>query len=405
MDSDILNIEDIVMGRSVPDPPPVMPPPKTAVVFKPVVINGPPASTVTPYQHDNLQCFQCFITFCSAKAKERHMKKSHREEYKQVLQQGNTLFTCYVCDRTFMSSEELTQHQPTHSKDDKPFKCVHCKESFKTFSELTVHRRQMCPERQFPCKDCSETFRSAAMLRTHRLTHHLRTEETVQHDEAAKSPMCKKCGQSFESETDLVAHTEKHSKGQPCNGAASNKKRGRPSKADDAATADKMGKRKKKDEGEEPEDQIKAPSTSESVSTAEEKGKSVSSKRGRPSKAAAKMDTEEKSSADEDQTNEKKLKSKPAVILKIPCTECDLTFPGLVQLRAHKKEKHTQKKAHPCEECEESFARPEQLDAHMTRVHAVGRFACSTCGKSFGRERTLKAHEKTHSEEEDQAEM
>lgn len=52
--------------------------------------------------------------------------------------QGNTLFTCYVCDRTFMSSEELTQHQPTHSKDDKPFKCVHCKESFKTFSEVSV---------------------------------------------------------------------------------------------------------------------------------------------------------------------------------------------------------------------------------------------------------------------------
>lgn len=54
-----------------------------------------------------------------------------------ICSQGNTLFTCYVCDRTFLSSEELTQHQPTHSKDDKPFKCVHCKESFKTFSEVS----------------------------------------------------------------------------------------------------------------------------------------------------------------------------------------------------------------------------------------------------------------------------
>lgn len=314
------------------------------------------------------------------------MKKSHREEYKQVLQQGNTLFTCYVCDRTFMSSEELTQHQPTHSKDDKPFKCVHCKESFKTFSELTVHRRQQCLLRQFTCKDCNGNFRSASMLRTHRMALHVRTDEIEQHEEAAKSPMCKKCGQSFESETDLVAHTEKHSKGQPCNGAASNKKRGRPAKVEDAAAADKMGKRKKKDEGEESE---------------QEKGKSVVAKRGRPSKGAAKTDAEDKSSADEDQANEKKPKSEP---LQIPCTECDLTFPGLVQLRAHKKEKHTQKKAHPCEECEESFARPEQLDAHMTRVHAVGRFACSTCGKSFGRERSLKAHEKTHNEEENQAE-
>ncbi|KAJ0065998.1 hypothetical protein NL108_001218 [Boleophthalmus pectinirostris] len=389
MDSDILNIEDIVMGRALPDPPVAEPPPKPAEPIKPKpATNGPPAPTVTSYQHENLQCFQCFITFCSAKAKERHMKKSHREEYKQVLQQGNTLFTCYVCDRTFSSSEELTQHQPTHSKDDKPFKCAHCKESFKTFSELTVHRRQQCPERQFPCKDCSETFRSAAMLRTHRLAQHPRQEEPteLQPDDANKAPTCKKCGQSFESETEFLSHTEGPD-GQ-CNGTAPVKKR-------------QANKRKKKDEGEESEDPEKAQSTSDSTSAVEEKGKPGGAKRGRPAKAAAK--TEEEKPADEDQAKEKKSKAEAAPPRQVPCPDCDLTFPGLIQLRAHKKEKHTQKKAHPCEECEESFARQEQLDAHMSRVHAVGRFACSTCGKSFGRERTLKAHEKTHTEEENQA--
>lgn len=396
MDSDILNIEEIVLGRALPDPPPPVPPPKPAEAFRPVAMNGPPA--VTPYQHENLQCFQCFITFCSAKAKERHMKKSHREEYKQHLQQGNTLFTCYVCDRTFMSSEELTQHQPTHSKDDKPFKCVHCKESFKTFSELTVHRRQLCPERQFPCKDCSETFRSAALLRTHRLTQHPRPEETPElPEEAAKSHFCKKCGQGFNTESDLLAHQEKYPEGQECNGSAPAppKKRGRPAKTEYEVPPEKKGKRKKKDEG---GDSDKSESTSESATTAEEKAKSGGAKRGRPPKAAAKTE-EDPSPADGSQSPAKE--KKPA--LNIPCTECDLTFPGLVQLRAHKKEKHTPRKAHPCEECEESFARPEQLEAHMSRVHAVGRFACSTCGKSFGRERTLKAHEKSHTEEETQA--
>lgn len=386
------------MGRSMPDPPPTVSPPKPAEPLKLVAINGPPASTVTLYQHENLQCFQCFITFCSAKAKERHMKKSHREEYKQVLQQGNTLFTCYVCDRTFMSSEELTQHQPTHSKDDKPFKCVHCKESFKTFSELTVHRRQQCPERQFHCKDCSETFRSAAMLRTHRLAQHPRAD-VMEQQEAPKNLMRKKCGESFDSETDLITHTEKLAEGQPCNGAAPNKKRGRPMKAEDGATVEKKVKRKKKDEGEDSEELEKAPSTSESVCSAEEKGKSAGTKRGRPPKAGAKTDAE--GCAEEGPANEKKPKVDPAPARQIPCSEpeCDLTFPGVVQLRAHKKERHTQKKAHPCEECEESFARSEQLDTHTSRVHAVGRFSCS-CGKSFGRERTLKAHEKTHTDEE-----
>ncbi|XP_072316837.1 zinc finger protein 576.2 [Eucyclogobius newberryi] len=394
MDSDILNIEDIVMGRALPDPPAAAPPPKPAAPIK-LATNGPPVPTVTSYQHENLQCFQCFITFCSAKAKERHMKKSHREEYKQVLQQGNTLFTCYVCDRTFSSSEELTQHQPTHSKDDKPFKCAHCKESFKTFSELTVHRRQQCPERQFPCKDCSETFRSAAMLRTHRLALHPRQEETteLQPEDAAKAPTCKKCGQSFESETEFLSHTEGPD-GQ-CNGTATPKKRGQ------AAAADKKGKRKKKDDGEESEDPEKS---AEPTGAAEEKGKSGGAKRGRPAKATAKTeDDDSEKPADEDQAKEKKPKVEAAASRQMPCPECDLNFPGLTQLRTHKKEKHTQKKAHPCEECEESFSRQEQLDAHMSRVHALGRFACSTCGKSFGRERTLKAHEKTHTEEENQA--
>ncbi|KAM3614328.1 uncharacterized protein V6R79_012807 [Siganus canaliculatus] len=414
MDSEILNIEEIVMGRGLPDPPPEVPPEKPAEPYKPITLNGPPAPPVQSYQHENLQCFQCFITFCSAKAKERHMKKSHREEYKQQLQQGNTLFTCYVCDRTFPSSEELTQHQPTHSKDDKPFKCVHCKESFKTFSELTAHRRQVCPERQLVCKDCNETFRSAGLLRAHRLTQHPRPDVEIaeQPEDSTKSHRCKKCGQGFETESELTVHQEKYPEGQQCNGSASSvKKRGRPSKAEDQAAAEKKGKRKKKDEAEAPEEAVKASSTSEPAAASppvEEKGKTGGAKRGRPSKAtgaavaAVKSEAEDKKTPEDDsqaQGKEKKAKAAPAVPRQHPCPECDLAFPGLIQLRAHKKEKHTPRKAHPCEECEESFARPEQLDAHMSRAHAVGRFACATCGKSFGRERTLKAHEKSHPEE------
>ncbi|KAL6109023.1 uncharacterized protein ACO6RY_12241 [Pungitius sinensis] len=415
MDSEILNIEDIVMGRGLPDPPQEVPPEKPAAPCKPVIRNGPPAATVQPYQHENLQCFQCFITFCSAKAKERHMKKSHREEYKQQLQQGNTLFTCYVCDRSFLSSEELTQHQPTHSKDDKPFKCVHCKESFKTFSELTAHRRQVCPEKQMVCKDCNETFRSAGLLRNHRLTQHLRPEvEAAEQPEDSKTHRCKKCGQGFETEPELIEHQEKYPEGQQCNGSASSvKKRGRPSKVEDSAAAEKKGKRKKKEEAEAPEEAVKASSTSESTAPPEEKGKASGAKRGRPSKAAAaaaaaaaavvKSETEDTKSPEDDShtpATEKKPKVDAAPPARQhPCPECDLTFSSLIQLRAHKKVKHAPRKAHPCEECEESFARPEQLEAHMSRSHAVGRQACPTCGKSFGRERTLKAHQKTHAEE------
>lgn len=43
--------------------------------------------------HEGLQCFQCFITFCNSKAKERHMRKCHGDQYKQHLQQvGSDVF-------------------------------------------------------------------------------------------------------------------------------------------------------------------------------------------------------------------------------------------------------------------------------------------------------------------------
>ncbi|CAL8286795.1 unnamed protein product [Merluccius merluccius] len=359
MDSDILNIEEIVMG-GLPDPPPEVPSEKPAEPHTPV-FKPPPAPQT--YQHDNLQCFQCFITFCNAKAKERHMKKSHREEYKQQLQQGNTLFTCYVCDRSFQSSEELTQHQPTHSKEDKPFKCIHCKESFRVFSELTTHRRNMCPERQFVCKDCNETFRSPALLRTHRLAQHPRldTEAGEPTEDPTKTHRCGRCSQGFQTESELLVHQETYSAGQHCNGNASAlKKRGRPPKAENQA--EKKVKRAK----EEGDEALKGSSPAESGAA--------------PAEA--------------------KPKKKPATPPREhPCPECELTFPALGPLRAHKKEKHAPRKAHPCEECEESFARPEQLEAHKSRVHTEGRFACPTCGKSFGRERTMKAHQKSHSDE------
>jgi len=256
------------------------------------------------------------------------------------------------------------------------------------------------------CKDCNETFRSAGLLRAHRLTQHPRpdVDSAEQAEDATKTHRCKKCGQGFEDESELLAHQEKYPEGQQCNGSTSPlKKRGRPSKSEEPAGGEKKGKRKKKDEGEVSEEAVKASSTSEPAATpAEEKGKVGGAKRGRPSKAAPKSETEDKkSSGDESQAPAKEKKPKVDLVppRQHPCPECDLAFPSLVQLRAHKKEKHAPRKAHPCEECEESFARPEQLDAHMSRAHVVGRFACLTCGKSFGRERTLKAHQKSHPEE------
>ncbi|KAJ8289795.1 hypothetical protein GJAV_G00005430 [Gymnothorax javanicus] len=396
MDPDVTKIEAVATGEEATASPTKLTSDSPGDSYTAIIIQDPPAaSIVQPYQHENLQCFQCFITFCNSKAKERHMKKSHREEYKQQLQQCDTLFTCYVCDRSFPSSEELTQHQASHNKEDKPFKCPHCQESFRTFSELTSHRRQVCPERQFVCKDCGLTFRGPALLRSHRLAEHPPRPEQEAGDDTSKTHRCGKCGKGFETEVELLQHQENHAGDRYCNGGgpAPSKRRGRPPKSEDAtADGEKKGKRRKKEEGEE-ESRVK--DHTEPDGPAEEK---VKAKRGRPAKTVQ---------VSQGIGNLEKLaEEKKPLARQHPCPDCEVSFPTVVQLRAHKKEKHSRpppppppRKAHPCGECEESFARPEQLEAHTARAHCAGRHACPTCGKSFGRESNLKAHLQLHTQE------
>ncbi|KAK6469850.1 oocyte zinc finger protein XlCOF8.4-like, partial [Huso huso] len=169
---------------------------------------------------------------CSEEELHHHFRRGHMKK-KQQLQSGDTLFTCYVCERTFPSSQELTQHQGSHTKEDKPFKCASCEQSFRTFSEVTAHRRSVCREKPCVCPDCGHSCRTPALLRAHRQSH--RGGE----GEAEKTHRCGKCGALFESEVDLIVHQEKHAGQSRCNGnsAAGNanagprKKRGRPPKA------------------------------------------------------------------------------------------------------------------------------------------------------------------------------
>ncbi|XP_062394856.1 zinc finger protein 316-like [Sardina pilchardus] len=405
MDADLVKIEQMVMkgeeieqmvmkGEEITstDPPADV---KLEEPYRAIVIPQPPP-VIQPYQHESLQCFQCFITFCNSKAKERHMKKSHREEYKQQLQQCDTLFTCYVCDRTFPSSEELTQHQSTHNKEDKPFKCT-CKESFRTFSELTSHRRQVCPERQFLCKDCGVTFRSPALLRNHRLAvHPTDVAPSLFH-------RCAKCNAGFNTESELLQHQENHAGDEHCNGGPSAKRpRGRPPKTDSAAGgAEKQQvKRKKKDEA------AAAAAAAEGGKDEEEEASS-GAKQAKPRKKKAEAEegkTEE--AGDETEAGAAGTEASSPATAKPAKADSGGARRGrppksTPSAKAEEK-KPVPRKAHPCGECEESFARPEQLQAHMTRVHTAGRHACPTCGKSFGRESNLKAHQQSHTKEEEE---
>ncbi|KAG5842918.1 hypothetical protein ANANG_G00182850 [Anguilla anguilla] len=338
MELDMMEVKQVVVGAGI-ETPMDLASDSTEDSHKAFVEEEATApSLIQTYQHDSLQCFQCFITFCNSKAKERHMRKSHREEYKQQLQQqSDTLFTCYVCDRTFLSSVELTEHQGAHSKEDKPFKCPHCQESFRTFSEMTSHRRHVCTEKPFACRDCGKSFRGPHLLRTHRAACHPERGQNHADDDEGKTHRCGKCGRGFEEEAELLQHQENHAGDLHCNGGAAPKRRGRPPRRRSlrrggggeslgAAAARRRGRRG----GEGPE----------GPSQIGPDGPTPAGPGGGGARAAA--------------------------------------------------------PPHACPDCEESFSRPGQLEAHAARAHGAGRHACPACGKSFGRENSLRAHQHAH---------
>lgn len=340
----MLKIEQVVVGSEAKN---------TQKEIKKEIVVGP----VQSYQHENLQCFLCFITFCNSKAKERHMRKSHRELYKMQLEETDTVFTCYQCDKSFASSELLSQHQATHSTEEKPFRCTYCQKHFLTYTEVNQHRRHDCIERRFPCQDCGALFPSPARVRHHRITMHSQGSSGPGNVNTHK---CCKCRRSFQTEEELLQHQEKYAYNVKCGLIVPVKKRGRKPK-----------------------------------STAQ--GGIVDSKK-------IKLESEEEYN---DSPTEGCPSEKQQTEPKIPCPEadCDLLFSSVTALRAHKRGEHgpSSHKPHTCTECDESYARPEQLQAHMSEAHC-SEYTCPACGESCVSEGDLKIHQDTHTEGEEVAE-
>ncbi|TNN63792.1 Zinc finger protein 12 [Liparis tanakae] len=301
-----------------------------------------------PYQHESLQCFQCFITFCNSKAKERHMRKSHRDQYKQHLQQTDTVFTCYKCDKSFSFSEELSQHQATHSTEEKPFLCAYCQKNFFTFTELNKHRRHECVERRCPCRDCGTLFPSPSRLRNHRLAAHPQRSSVA---DDINTYQCCKCTHSFKTEEELLQHQETFASDINCGVKPQGKKRGRKPK--NAAQGGTVESKKVKEEDEDEEEDYN------------------------------------------DSTMEDCPANELQPELKIPCSEanCDLIFSSLEAIRAHKRDAHGPfpHNPHTCTECDESYAEPEQLTAHVARDHHPGS-TCPISEEGFEQDSTLEIH-------------
>lgn len=155
--------------------------------------------------------------------------------------------------------------------------------------QLSKHRGHECKERKYICIDCGAVFPSRPRLRRHRATLHPAGAEDIH------AHQCYKCCRCFPTEEELLQHLEIFANGVDCE----KKRLGRKSK-NTGKGATVVGKKIKQEED-----------------TGEYKEYSDSKIKG---------------------CNAKKQPKE----LEIPCPEenCDLVFPSVTALRAHKREKH-----------------------------------------------------------------
>lgn len=272
------------------------------------------------------------------------MRKTHGDLYKQHLQLIHTKFSCYKCDKFFYTSAELSEHSATHGNDEKSFKCPYCRASFYTFSEVTKHRRWDCNKRLCPCKDCGAVFPNPSRLIHHRMEMHS-TRGAVVED---TSPKCWKCNRVFQTDEELLEHQEKNEDCTNCVVVKQYKKRGR-----------------------------------------------------KPKNKAPEEIVEKKVKTEGDNCTVKEEKTE----MEIPCSEagCDLVFPSVDALRAHKKDQHVRasRTGHACSECDETFAELDKLNIHMAKDHCSVEYACPTCGEGFSEESALIDHMSSHCKKEE----
>ncbi|KAM7373314.1 hypothetical protein PAMP_008177 [Pampus punctatissimus] len=294
---EMLKIEKVVVGSEMRS---------TAAEIK----SEPVIAPLQSYQHESLQCFQCFITFCNSKAKERHMRKSHREQYKQQLQQ------------------------------------------------LTKHRRHQCIERRCPCRDCGALFPSPSRLRNHRIAVH--PQRPIVADDI-NTYQCCKCSSGFQTEEELLQHQEKFASSLNCDVKPPAKKRGRKPKY--TAQVGKVNSKKiKQEEGaEESEEYNDSPIEGCTLKKAQTKLKIPCPEADCdlifPSVAALRVHKKEKHGSP--------LLPQTAHAR----TECDESYTQPDQLKAHLARAHHS--GHTCLTCGKSFARESVLKVHQN-THTEG---------------------------------
>ena len=136
-----------------------------------------------------LDCEYCDQTFKKVSHKKRHFLQVHYE----------SVFTCPICEKTFMRKDKLLEHDNLiHSAQKQLFPCDICGSKFTVKANLTRHVKKIhsstTSKPENLCQDCSATFYTLQDLQKHRKKEH-------------KQFQCDSCRKKFSTKYNLNVHS------------------------------------------------------------------------------------------------------------------------------------------------------------------------------------------------------
>ncbi|XP_054274408.1 uncharacterized protein LOC128994135 isoform X2 [Macrosteles quadrilineatus] len=137
------------------------------------------------------QCEKCLRSFQKLANLQRH-KLCHKEE------DINLAFPCAYCNEKFSSRDSLHAHWSVHS-EKKLYTCDICQSNFSALNSLKRHKVLHSGEKLFRCEICQKAFSLLSTLKTHLLIH-----------TGMKKFECKICGKTFNRKDVLNTHQLVH---------------------------------------------------------------------------------------------------------------------------------------------------------------------------------------------------
>nr|CAH8834041.1 unnamed protein product [Trichobilharzia regenti] len=150
------------------------------------------------------RCEQCGRQFSTCAYLSQHRR----------IHTGVKPYACRYCDRRFTQLSHVQQHERIHT-GEKPYRCTTCMKSFTQMSNLQSHQRQHMKGKPFRCEQCFMSFDTKEELDVHVQAKH-------SGNRYAKVLVCPICTKSYNSETYLAKHVDRHKEAAATAGADGN---------------------------------------------------------------------------------------------------------------------------------------------------------------------------------------